>query len=140
MAYDINDINGYHASFGRAAVRAVEYAEKCGFRREQINLGLPYYGRPTYKGEYWPLWKDAQVGYWQNYAPQITFDGIEMDAYYNCPGMVADKTAYAVSLGIGGMMLFHMDCDQTMDNPNSLTLAVEKTLEQRVANYRAEAK
>ena len=37
-------------------------------------------------------------------------------------------------------MLFHMDCDQTMDNPNSLTLAVEKTLEQRVANYRAEAK
>ena len=43
-----------------------------------------------------------------------------------------DKTAYAVSLGIGGMMLFHMDCDQTMDNPNSLTLAVEKTLEQDV--------
>ena len=38
-------------SFGRAAVRAVEYAEKCGFRREQINLGLPYYGRPTYKGD-----------------------------------------------------------------------------------------
>lgn len=63
-----------------------------------------------------------------------------LDDYYNCPSMVADKTAYAVSLGIGGMMLFHMDCDQTMDNPNSLTLAVEKTLEQRVANYRAEAK
>lgn len=54
--------------------------------------------------------------------------------------MIADKTAYAISLGIGGLMIFHMDCDLPMDHPNSLTLAIEKTLEQRVANYRAEAK
>ena len=53
---------------------------------------------------------------------------------------IADKTAYAISLGIGGLMIFHMDCDLPMDHPNSLTLAIEKTLEQRVANYRAEAK
>ena len=132
MAYDINDINGYHASFGRAAVRAVEYAEKCGFRREQINLGLPYYGRPTYKGEYWPLWKDAQVGYWQNYAPQITFDGIEMDAYYNCPGMVADKTAFALQMGLGGVMIFPLNADRPHGNPLCLTDAIRRTIEERV--------
>lgn len=132
MAYDIIDLNGYHSSFGRAAVRAVEYAEKCGFRREQINLGLPYYGRPTYQGEYWPLWKDAKVGYWQNYDPQLTFDGIEMDAYYNCPGMVADKTAFALQMGLGGMMIFPLNADRPHGDPLCLTDAIRRTLEDRV--------
>lgn len=132
MAYDIIDLNGYHSSFGRAAVRAVEYAEKCGFRREQINLGLPYYGRPTYKGEYWPSWDDAKVGYWQNYDPHIVYNGIEMDAYYNCPGMVADKTAFALQMGLGGMMIFPLNADRPKGHEMCLTDAIRRTLEDRV--------
>ena len=99
---------------------------------ESRSTGLPYYGRPTYKGEYWPLWKDAQVGYWQNYAPQITFDGIEMDAYYNCPGMVADKTAFALQMGLGGVMIFPLNADRPHGNPLCLTDAIRRTIEERV--------
>ena len=147
MAYDLFDDDGCHSTFMTGAYNPMRYFNGLQYPREQFNLGVPYYGRPVDGGAYWPSWSQVANepdAYWSNAFPGNYTDEngnpVVLDDYYNCPSMVADKTAYAVSLGIGGMMLFHMDCDQTMDNPNSLTLAVEKTLEERVANYRAEAK
>lgn len=133
MAYDIIDLNGYHSSFGRAAVRAVEYGLRLGFTLEQLNLGIPFYARPTYTGEYWPLWKDEKMhSYWQNYDPNLTFDGIQMDGYYNSPGMVRDKTAWALQMGLGGVMVFSLECDKPSGNPLCLTDALGQTLRQRI--------
>lgn len=143
MAYDLFDDDGCHSTFMTGAYNPMRYFNGLQYNRGLFNLGIPYYGRPVDKGAYWPAW--SQVGnepgaYWTNEFPGSYTDEagnpIALNDYYNSPGMVADKTAYAISLGIGGLMLFHMDCDLPMDNPNSLTLAVEKTLEQRVANYR----
>ena len=147
MAYDLLDDDGCHSTFMTGAYNPMRYFNGLQYPRALFNLGLPYYGRPTDGAAYWPSW--SQVGnepdaYWLNAFPGAYTDEagnpVTIDDYYNSPSMIADKTAYAVSLGIGGLMIFHMDCDLPMDHPNSLTLAIEKTLEQRVANYRAEAK
>lgn len=148
MAYDMFDDDGCHSTFMTGGYNAMRYFNGIQYPREILNLGLPYYGRPTDGGAFWPSW--SQFGnepdaYWTNTFPDVPYtndagETIVSDNYLNCPSMIADKTAYAVSLGIGGLMIFHMDCDLPMDHPNSLTLAMEKTLEQRVANYRAEAK
>lgn len=147
MAYDLFDDDGCHSTFMTGAYNPMRYFNGLQYPRELFNLGLPYYGRPTDGSAYWPSW--SQVGnepdaYWLNAFPGAYTDEagnpVTIDDYYNSPSMIADKTAYAISLGIGGLMIFHMDCDLPMDHPNSLTLAIEKTLEQRVANYRAEAK
>ena len=147
MAYDLFDEDGCHSTFMTGAYNPMCYFNGLQYPREQFNLGLPYYGRPVDRGAYWPSWSQVANepdAYWKNAFPGNYTDEngnpVVIDDYYNSPSMVADKTAYAVSLGIGGMMIFHMDCDLPMDHPNSLTLAMERTLEQRVANYRTEAK
>lgn len=145
MAYDMYDDDGCHSTFMTGGYGSLRYFNGLQYSREQLNLGVPYYGRPTDGGLYWPSWSDIgnePDAYWRNSFPGSYTDEagnpIALDDYYNSPSMIADKTAYAISLGIGGMMIFHMDCDLPMDHPNSLTLAMEKTLRQRVANYRAE--
>ena len=62
----------------------------------------------------------------------FTFDGIEMDAYYNCPGMVADKTAFALQMGLGGVMIFPLNADRPHGNLLCLTDAIRRTIEERV--------
>lgn len=87
--------------------------------------------RPT-RGSIGPSGKTPRWANWQNYAPQITFDGIEMGRYYNCPGMVADKTAFALQMGLGGVMIFPLNADRPHGNPLCLTDAIRRTIEERV--------
>lgn len=142
MAYDTYDKQGRHSTFATGAYNATKYFNEQRFTKEQMLLGVPYYGRPVNKDPYWPFWNEYELDdpYWTNMVPQQTYTcgGKEQtqDIYLNCPAMIADKVAYAVNAGIGGIMIFRLECDFTMDNPNSLTLAIENTLKERTVDYR----
>lgn len=119
MAYDLFDHNGDQNSYAGAVDSAVRKALSKGFKLEQINLGLSFYGRPI----------DAS-GVWINYNdPKNKPDEYMMyqqNSWFNTPTTVRDKTAYAILKGIGGIMIFAQDEDVAMNDPLSLTAAIGK--------------
>lgn len=142
MGYDSYDKLGRHSTFSTGAYKQIKAFREQKYSDRQIVLGIPFYGRPINGDRDWAPWKHFETNdqYWTNFIPvnKNTHPDIEVkkDIYLNSPAMIADKVAYAVNCGIGGIMLFHIDCDVPMDDPNSLTLAVENTLKERVADYR----
>lgn len=137
MGYDAYDKDGWQSTFKVTAVDAMAYYKSLGFNPKQINLGIPYFARPTGKTEHWPVWRDYDFGddgYWKNYYHNISYAGMVGSAHFNSPGMVSDKTAYAINIGLGGVMVFRLACDKFMDDPNCLTKAIGKTINERI-NY-----
>lgn len=121
MAYDLFDRNGDNNSYSGSAESAVAYFLSKGFRPEQLNLGISYYGRPS----------DAS-GKWYNFNdPNFTRDEhimYEKGVYFNTPTTVRDRTVYALLRGIGGIMTFAQDEDVKMDDPLSLTAQIGKAI------------
>lgn len=137
MGYDAYDKDGWQSTFKVTAVDAMAYYKSLGFNPSQINLGIPTFARPTATGLYWPVWRDydfGEDGYWKNYYYNISYSGMYGSAHFNSPGMAADKTAYAINTGVGGVMIFRLGCDKFMDDPNCITKAIGKTINERI-NY-----
>lgn len=121
MAYDLWDDNGNHAT--------MEQAEKCinkmlkkGYSREQLDLGVPFYARPTTKDAYWydyASWADKidENGLCVDDETGLTFS-------FNDYDLIQQKTKWAIENGIGGMMVWHYTCDLPADNEKSLFNAV----------------
>ena len=53
--------------------------------------------------------------------------------YFNDRQMIYDKTSYAIDMGLGGMMIWHMACDDTQNLEKSLTGAMKQAIEDRNA-------
>lgn len=51
------------------------------------------------------------------------------------PALAGDKTAYTLFSGAGGVMVFRVACDKTMDDPNSVACGIENTLKRYVQNW-----
>ncbi len=47
--------------------------------------------------------------------------------YLNSAQMIADKTAFAIDAGLGGIMIWHMTCDLPYDNEFSLFKSINDT-------------
>lgn len=111
MCYDSFDENGYHAAFP-TVYESIRMMLLNGYRREQLQIGLAFYARPTDQGAYWIGYGDYAdvLGRYGNVA-QGTYDGKEMTLYFNGAQAIADKTAYALDCGLGGVMVWHLDCD-----------------------------
>lgn len=136
MAYDIFDTHGYHSPFPGTA-NGVERLMSAGFRREQIDVGVPFYSRPVNAIEYWgsyPRYAD-RVGRYNNLIYDNTFDdaGAPLTApqYFNSRQMIADKTAFALDAGVGGMMVWHMTYDVPYSHRFSLFRAIQDTLREK---------
>ena len=75
--------------------------------KEKVDLGVPFYGRPADGGAYWYNYNE--------YADKLAdIDYTETDqgkTYFNSWQTIYDKTAYAMSRGLGGMMVWHYSCD-----------------------------
>lgn len=126
MMYDIIDENGKHATFENIT----KLMRKTGFRgipAEKINLGIPFYSRPTDGSTYW-------------YGYNGCIDGIDSEGWYydeeidkhfwfNTPDVVYDKTQWAVNEGYGGVMIWHYSCDLPSSQENSLLRAVGEAVE-----------
>ena len=129
MLYDMNDENGRHSTYEDMA----ELVRKVGFYGiplEKVNIGLPFYSRPTDMSAYW-------YGYNGCYG-QIDENGwyhcndTGKDFWFNTPDVIAQKTEFAIKNGYGGVMIWHYNCDLPSTHEDSLLRAIGETVE---ANY-----
>lgn len=129
MLYDMNDENGRHSTYEDMAdlVRKVGFY---GIPLEKVNIGLPFYSRPTDMSAYW-------YGYNGCYG-QIDENGwyhcndTGKDFWFNTPDVIAQKTDFAIKNGYGGVMIWHYNCDLPSTHEDSLLRAIGETVE---ANY-----
>lgn len=132
MTYDIFDQDGEHSSFWSCAVQGAQYLESVGFTKEQINIGIPFYGTQTDALMEQYIYKNADhFDYFNNYYTFPSYyDGSPTEVYFNSPAMVRDKTAYALLNGYGGVMVWQFFCDTEYSSQYSLWRAVYTAVSQ----------
>lgn len=117
MAYDIWDDDGTHASL-LGAQKCVNQMLLDGYSKDQMDMGIPFYARPTNHGAYW-------YGYdgWYTQLDENGFcvdPGTGLTFSFNTYDMVYEKTQWAIKAGLGGAMVWHYSCDIAKDNSLSL--------------------
>ena len=123
MCYDNWDEEGFHSSM-QCAKQDVKDMVKLGYKLNRIDLGLPFYARPTTKEARWYDYR----AYWD----KIDENGLAAEestgliASFNTPRLIYDKTRWAVETGLGGVMIWHYACDVPTDNDASLFNAVTR--------------
>ena len=137
MSYDSFDSRGNHAPFA-CAVNDVKKFNDAGYRNEQLILGIPYYARPADKGSFWYDYsiEAASLGKFGNRATGAAPTGSDSctERWYNGSQMTYDKTAYAMSLGLKGVMVWHLSCDLPYSDELSLTRAIAQAKSDRTAS------
>lgn len=129
MTYDFVDANGKHATYDDTVAQIKEIKNK-GVPASKINIGLPFYSRPTDLSAYW-------YGYNSCY-DKMTADGwyhcdeINKDFWFNTPEVISQKTQYGIDNGFGGVMIWHYSCDLPATHEDSLLRAIGETTE---SNY-----
>ena len=129
MAYDYLDEEGRHSTYEDTLEQLRQLGLK-GMPSEKVNVGIPFYSRPTDLSAYW-------YGYDGCY-DKMTEDGwyhcdeIDKDFWFNTPNVVAEKTDYCIKNGYGGVMIWHYNCDIGSSHEASLLRAVGETVK---ANY-----
>ena len=118
MSYDKWDESGMHATL------KIAQEDVAGL----FELGIPFYARPTTHERVWHAYRDF-------------YDRLDGDGLYHEPGTglihsfntqktVYDKTAWAVSQGLGGVMVWHYACDVPSFNGYSLFKAIGRAKSQ----------
>lgn len=131
MTYDIFDQDGQHSSFWGGCIQGGIYLESVGFTKDQINIGIPFYGTQIEGLMEQYIYNDLpSLDYYKNIYTLIDYTGRPTEVYFNSPSMVRDKTAYALLSGYGGMMTWHSSCDVDVNNANSLWRAVNDAVKQ----------
>ena len=124
MCYDVWDEGtGIHSSFEitRAIIKGML---KLGYKREQLDVGIPFYARPTTEEAIWYDYKE--------YYDKLDENGCAPDeargliASFNTPEVVYEKTEWTIKKGLGGVMIWHYACDLPADNDASLFNAVAR--------------
>lgn len=132
MLYDMFTAHGYHSTFP-VTVNGINKMLKGGFDAKQLDLGVPFYSRPTNKLAYWGNYNqyEGKLDKYTNllYFNDFDHDGNPMTApqYINSYQMISDKTAFAIDAGLGGIMIWHMTCDLPYNNDLSLFKAINDT-------------
>lgn len=125
MSYDLWDDDGNHATM-QIAIDDIEKMVKKGYDSRTLDLGIPFYARPT-----------THDGYWYDYASYYNMmdeNGLYQDAEtgltfsFNTYDVVYDKTAWAIDNGVGGVMIWHYACDVPADNELSLFNAIDSAI------------
>ncbi len=128
MAYDGNDEDGYQSSLQQAQEGLQEFIDN-GADISKINIGIATYGRPVDLASYWATWRDLdEANYWDNKYYNVHDLDQVYEGTFCSPALAGDKTAYALFAGCGGVMVFRVGCDKTMDDPNSVACGIENAL------------
>ena len=121
MSYDFIDAEGRHATYEGTLDQLRQLGLK-GMPSEKVNVGLPFYSRPTDMTTYW-------YGYNGCY-DKMTNDGwyhcdeTGKDFWFNTPDVIAQKTDYCINNGYGGVMIWHYNCDLPSTQEGSLLRAI----------------
>lgn len=129
MSYDGNDTDGYQSSLEQAQFAVLDLVNH-GANPKQINIGIAAYGRPLNGAPYWVEWRKMNGVdlYWNNKYYNVEYSGQVFDATFCSPSVAGDKTAYALMSGIGGVMVFRLACDKTMDSQVAVACGIENAL------------
>ena len=124
MCYDNWDEEGFHSSM-QCAKQDVKDMVKLGYKLNRIDLGLPFYARPTTKEARWYDYRD----YWDKIDENglVTEESTGLIASFNTPTLIYEKTKWAVETGLGGVMVWHYGNDVPADNDASLFNAVTRS-------------
>ena len=131
MSYDNWNGDGYHSTL-ELAKHDVEKILKKGYDKSKIDLGVPFYARPTTHEAYWYEYKsyynmlDENGLYDDSAETGLTFS-------FNDYDLIKEKTDYALEEGLGGIMMWHYTCDTPADNELSLFNAIEQSIEEAKA-------
>lgn len=123
MSYDIFDAEGFHATTALAKEH-VQALLNLGYKPEQIDLGIPFYGHPTNGERSW-------YGY-NSFYDKLDEQGLYHEEHtgikhhFNTPAVVYEKTAWCIEQGIGGVMSWHYNCDAPADSGYSLFEAIAR--------------
>lgn len=137
MAYDAFDENGFHSSFASGCMDIMNKLKAYNMTKylSKINLGLPFYSRPTdgyaYWGDYSAYVKDLGKydNLWKNH---IDYDGKQMAyQYFNSYQLIYDKTTFAVDNNLGGVMIWHISSDTAYSDDLSLIGAIRDAMAAR---------
>ncbi len=115
MAYDMGTP---HSAYDDA-VTALAHWEGRGFYKNQIVLGVPFYGRGE-DGSYM-LYRDIVAAY----QPEADVDEVA-GINFNSPATIGQKTTFVVENDFGGIAIWELAGD-TLDN-SSLLLSISNTL------------
>lgn len=126
MVYDFVDSEGRHATFEGTA----ELVKKVGFYgmpAEKVNVGLPFYSRPTDMSAYWYGYNGCYGKIDENGWYHCETTG--KDFWFNTPDDIKKKTEFAYNNGYGGVMIWHYNCDLPSTHEDSLLRSVDSALE-----------
>jgi len=115
MAYD-NDAEANHSTVAYAKNCANSYIAK-GCPASKINLGVPFYARPS--------WTAYNVMLSQGANPNSdSFNG----SYYNGIPTIKEKANYVKSAGLGGIMIWELSQDVGAGDNRSLLSAIHEII------------
>lgn len=128
MLYDMNDADGKHSTY-EDTVNLVRKVGFYGIPPEKINIGLPFYSRPTDMSGYWYGYNGCYGEIDENGWYHCNNTG--KDFWFNTPDVIAMKTDFAIKNGYGGVMIWHYNCDLPSTHEDSLLKSIGET----VKNY-----
>ena len=126
MTYDYIDEQGRHATYENT-LEQIQQVGLRGLPLYKVNVGIPFYSRPTDMSAYW-------YGYNGCYE-EMTQDGwyhcneTDKDFWFNTPAVVSQKTDYCIRNGFGGVMIWHYNCDLPSSHEGSLLRSIGKTVD-----------
>lgn len=135
MAYDGNDEDGYQSSLDQAEEGLRDFVNN-GADISKINIGIAAYARPINNTPYWASWRELdEANYWNSKYFTIHDTDQVYEGTFCSPALAGDKLALALFSGAGGVMVFRVACDKTMDDPNSVACGLENTLHRYAENW-----
>ena len=127
MLYDIYDAEGRHST----TETTVENSKQIGLSAipyEKVNIGLPFYSRPTDRGAYWYSYNGCADGI--DAEGYYTDENIGKTFWFNTPDVIAEKTDFAIKGGYGGVMIWHYTCDFPSSNDASLLGSIGRVVDE----------
>jgi hypothetical protein len=132
MSYDLWDDDGNNATMD-IAKDDIEAMVKKGYDKAQLDLGVPFYARPTTKEGYWYEYK--------SYYDKLDENGLFEDKddtglvfSFNTYDLISEKSTWAIDNGVGGIMVWHYSCDLSKDNDKSLFNAIYNAKQSAIKN------
>ena len=122
MSYDNNDAQGKHATY-EDTIAQLKDVGLHGIPLEKVNIGLPFYSRPTDLSGYWYGYNGCYENIDENGWYHCPNTG--KDFWFNTPDVIEAKTDYAINNGYGGVMIWHYNCDLPSTHEDSLLRAID---------------